>query len=109
MVNVRKCYERVISAQTELFVSFQQLGQVLGSYNEMKFPLDQDEDSPVTPLINQFSSTSSELASFIELLTQECSDCVLYPLNKFAEIELPEFENAKEQFNLAQTGIFYTR
>ncbi|KAK7464555.1 hypothetical protein BaRGS_00037890, partial [Batillaria attramentaria] len=90
---MHNCCQRIMSAQNELCAATQSLAQQLRAYEIQKFPLE-SEDSILTSTLKQFSSYLDDISSIHQVLSQQFSETMMYPLNKFLQADLEEHEQA---------------
>merc|ERR1719239_804053 len=71
-----------MTAQNELCSATQALAQHLRTYEVQKFPLE-SENSVLTSTLKQFSTYLDDISSVQQVLAQQFSESMMYPLNKF--------------------------
>ncbi|KAK7102909.1 DCC-interacting protein 13-alpha-like isoform X2 [Littorina saxatilis] len=98
--NMHNCCQRIMSAQNELCAATQSLAQQLRAYEIQKFPLE-SEDSILTSTLKQFSSYLDDISSIQQVLAQQYSESMMYPLNKFLQADLEEISTMHEMFQMA--------
>lgn len=99
-VGMQNCCQRIMSAQNELCAATQSLAQQLRAYEIQKFPLE-SEDSILTSTLKQFSSYLDDVSSIQQVLSQQFSETMMYPLNKFLQADLEEITTMHEMFQIA--------
>ncbi|XP_025106871.1 DCC-interacting protein 13-alpha-like isoform X4 [Pomacea canaliculata] len=99
-INMHSCCQRIMSAQNELCAATQALAQQLRAYEIQKFPLE-SEDSILTSTLKQFSSYLDDISSIHQVLAQQFSETMMYPLNKFLQADLEEVTTMHEMFQMA--------
>ncbi|CAL1532089.1 unnamed protein product [Lymnaea stagnalis] len=92
--------QRIMSAQNELCAANQALAQHLRSYEVQKFPLE-PEDSVLSSTLKQFSTFLDDFSSIQQVLAQQYSETVMYPLNKFLQADIEEISTMCEMFKVA--------
>ncbi|RUS86010.1 hypothetical protein EGW08_006222 [Elysia chlorotica] len=85
--NMHKCCQRIMSAQNELCSATQSLAQHLRSYESKNFPLE-TEDSVLSTTLSQFSTYLDDISSMHQVLAQQFSETMMYPLNKFLQADI---------------------
>ncbi|XP_076447470.1 DCC-interacting protein 13-alpha-like isoform X2 [Babylonia areolata] len=98
--SMHSCCQRIMSAQNELCAATQALAQQLRAYEVQKFPLE-SEDSILTSTLKQFSSYLDDISSIQQVLAQQYSESMMYPLNKFLQADLEEISTMHEMFQIS--------
>lgn len=99
-LNMHNCCQRIMSAQNELCSATQALAQQLRAYEIQKFPLESD-DSILSSTLKQFSSYLDDISSIHQVLAQQFSESMMYPLNKFLQADLEEITTMHAMFQIA--------
>ncbi|XP_005113492.2 DCC-interacting protein 13-alpha, partial [Aplysia californica] len=89
-----------MTAQNELCAATQSLAQHLRSYEVQKFPLE-SEDSVLTSTLKQFSTYLDDISSVQQVLAQQFSETMMYPLNKFLQADIEEISTMNQMFQSA--------
>ncbi|XP_059171772.1 DCC-interacting protein 13-alpha-like isoform X2 [Physella acuta] len=98
--NMHNCCQRIMSAQNELCAATQSLAQHLRSFGVQKFPLE-SEDSVLSSTLLQFSTFLDDISSVQQVLAQQFSETMMYPLNKFLQADIEEISTMYEMFKIA--------
>lgn len=98
--NMHKCCQRIMSAQNELCSATQTLAQHLRSYETKNFPLE-TEDSVLSTTLKEFSTYLDDISSMHQVLAQQFSETMMYPLNKFLQADIEEISTMNEMYRLA--------
>ncbi|GFO15601.1 Dcc-interacting protein 13-alpha [Plakobranchus ocellatus] len=99
-LKMHQCCQRIMSAQNELCAASQALAQHLRSYETKKFPLE-TEDSVLSTTLKQFSTYLDDISSMHQVLAQQFSETMMYPLNKFLQADIEEISTMNEMYRLA--------
>lgn len=70
-----------------------------------EFPINRTSD-PGIPIFSQLASMVNELGGLLQLLTKQCSDCVLYPLTKFVHMDMIQLKELGGLYRQAGDGMF---
>ncbi|CAG5130466.1 unnamed protein product, partial [Candidula unifasciata] len=98
--NMHNCCQRIMSAQNELCAATQALAHHLRAYEAQKFPLE-PEDSVLSSTLKQFSTHLDDISSIQQVLAQQFSETMMYPLSKFLQADLEEISTMYEMFQQA--------
>ncbi|GFR99383.1 DCC-interacting protein 13-alpha [Elysia marginata] len=90
-----------VNRQTnELCSATQTLAQHLRSYETKNFPLE-TEDSVLSSTLKEFSTYLDDISSMHQVLAQQFSETMMYPLNKFLQADIEEISTMNEMYRLA--------
>ncbi|KAH9490583.1 DCC-interacting protein 13-alpha [Bulinus truncatus] len=98
--NMHNCCQRIMSAQNELCSATQALAQQLRSYEHQEFPLEYG-DSVLALTLRQFATFLDDISSVHQVLAQQFSETMIYPLNKFLQADMEEITTMHEMFKVA--------
>uniref|UniRef100_A0A2C9LB95 PH domain-containing protein n=1 Tax=Biomphalaria glabrata TaxID=6526 RepID=A0A2C9LB95_BIOGL len=98
--NMQNCCQRIMSAQNELCSATQSLAQLLRSYEHQDFPLEYG-DSVLAITLRQFATFLDDISSVHQVLAQQFSETMIYPLNKFLQADMEEITTMHEMYKIA--------
>ncbi|GAB6029928.1 DCC-interacting protein 13-alpha, variant 3 [Chamberlinius hualienensis] len=104
-LTLQKCCNRVLAAQCELTAATQSLAGHLKSYEHTKFPLESDIDSILSSTLKQFANSLDEASSWHQILVSQLSDGMMFPVNKFIDVDIKEVLTLYELFQQATSDL----
>jgi len=99
-LKMHTCCQRIMTAQNELCSATQALAQHLRTYEVQKFPLE-SENSVLTSTLKQFSTYLDDISSVQQVLAQQFSESMMYPLNKFLQADIEEITSMHDMYQTA--------